>query len=674
VAVLPDPAASQAVLVGVAKYAALEQLPSVANNLAGLKAALTDPDIWGLPARNCSVQSQPRTADAVLDTLQRVAASATDTLVVYFAGHGLVDPWNDEELYLALPGSDRDRAYRTALPYSWVRRELQSSPVRRKVVILDCCYSGRALGKWMGESDTDLADRLGIEGTCVLTATARTRRALALPDERFTAFTGELISLLTDGIPDGPDLLDMDTIYRHLSMRLRSRSLPLPQRGQLDNGGNIAIGRNQAPDDRRVASAQPELINNTDLIHRPRRRHSPKRATTLSKRASQTPIATSTDIRIPPQELREPLAGPISPSSPVTDASPESQSSVPPRSSTRTSAQTESLPDLDSGQTASSIAGSRTPPELIRETEKARTRPRFHLLALGAAVILVAIGLSITALVAFSPQAPRLPTAANMRFSAQRYSDGLIIGRHWELTRPGGVMLTESLSASSATGKALIVTYSEPVPPQIAANLQDLKFTPAPARTVPADRMVEWVLHVPAHGTTVVGYQATVGADGISKSRLTRWAADLDKLAPPHSQALAPVTIKKLIIKPRTIRVEVGQHLQLELHGFLSSGKKASRLDLARVQWDTRNTAIAVITQSGRLTAKSPGRTIVTARIGAANKSVPVVVVANPTSPIPGAGSTTPPTGSSGPPPGPSPTQSPAPTPTPTPTLTPSPL
>jgi hypothetical protein len=245
-AILPDPAASQAILVGAAEYTRLEALPAVENNLTGLESALTDPAIWGLPAGNCTVLRQPGSAQEVLDTLQQVAAATTDTLVVYFAGHGLIDPGNDDELYLALPSSDKERAYRTAVPYSWVRREMQAARVRRKVVILDCCYSGRALGRWMGDEQADLAERLEIDGTCVLTATARTRKALAPPDQRFTAFTGELIATLALGIPDGPELLDMDTLYQHLTTRLRAKSLPQPQRGQLDHGGDIALARNKA--------------------------------------------------------------------------------------------------------------------------------------------------------------------------------------------------------------------------------------------------------------------------------------------------------------------------------------------------------------------------------------------------------------------------------------------
>jgi hypothetical protein len=239
---LPDPQASQAVLIGVANYVVLEPLPAVGNNLSALQAVLTDRQIWGLPEENCRLVREPQTADTVFDILQSASNLATDTLVFYFAGHGLVDVENDDELYLALPGSYRERVYRTALPYSWIRRELQSAKARRKVIILDCCYSGRAIGR-MGDSE-QIADLLEIEGTCVLTATARTRRALAPIGEHFTAFTGELIATLQDGIPDGPDLLDMDIIYRYLTLRLRSKGLPEPDRGAFNLGGDIALARN----------------------------------------------------------------------------------------------------------------------------------------------------------------------------------------------------------------------------------------------------------------------------------------------------------------------------------------------------------------------------------------------------------------------------------------------
>ncbi|GAU67913.1 oligopeptide-binding protein [Streptomyces sp. NBRC 110611] len=243
-AALPDPATSRALLVGVHDYESLEDLPAVERNLTGLKRTFTDETLWGLPDAHCVVLPQPASAEVVLDTLHSVALQTTDTLVVYYAGHGLTDPYSDE-LFLALPSSDQRRIY-SALPYEWVRRAVLDPQVRarRKVVILDCCYSGRALLGGMSGTD-QVADRARIEGTSVLAASAETRTALSPPGEEFTAFTGELITLLAEGIADGPPLLDMHTLFRHLHSVLAAKSRPLPQQRNRNAGGMIALARNR---------------------------------------------------------------------------------------------------------------------------------------------------------------------------------------------------------------------------------------------------------------------------------------------------------------------------------------------------------------------------------------------------------------------------------------------
>jgi uncharacterized caspase-like protein len=247
--VLPDRSGSRAVLIGVAEYRELEALPSVGANLTQLSALFQDPSRWGLPASNCLGLRNPSSSEVVCDALEAAAAEVTDTLVFYYAGHGLIDAdATDEELYLALPDSRPNSAYRTGLPYSWVRRELlKAKKARRRVVILDCCYSGRALTQRMGTQGEDTIRRLlDIDGTCVLTATARTRTALAPPDEALTAFTGELVEALTTGIPDGPELLDVDTLYQYVWQRLLAKERPRPQKAQTGFAGRIALSRNPA--------------------------------------------------------------------------------------------------------------------------------------------------------------------------------------------------------------------------------------------------------------------------------------------------------------------------------------------------------------------------------------------------------------------------------------------
>jgi Caspase domain len=242
---LSDPAASRAVLIGVHTYADLPNLPAVGRNLTALRDVLTNPQIWGLTGGHCRIVAQPDNARAVLDAVIAAGGEATDTLLVYYAGHGLTDPHTDE-LYLTLPGSDPEYPA-TALAYEFLRRAVRDTRIkaRRKVVILDCCYSGRALEGGMGAV---LANRTVTEGTHVLTASGATQRAWSPPGEVYTAFTGELLRVFDQGIPDGPELLSTDTIYQRVHTELLAKGRPLPQQHNRNAGGEIVLARNRAVD------------------------------------------------------------------------------------------------------------------------------------------------------------------------------------------------------------------------------------------------------------------------------------------------------------------------------------------------------------------------------------------------------------------------------------------
>ncbi|MFG2829357.1 SUMF1/EgtB/PvdO family nonheme iron enzyme [Streptomyces sp. NPDC048434] len=243
---LSDPSRSRAVLIGTHAYTELDDIPAVANNIGRLRELLADPAVWGLADERCSVLRQP-SRQTVLDTVYDAAAEASDTMVLYYAGHGLVHPQSGE-LHLALPGSHPDRPH-TALRYEELRSILLSPAggrpaARRKVVILDCCWSGLALGGLMHGGD--LVPGIAVEGAFVLTATAATRQALAPPDETYTAFTGELIRLLDAGVPGRPALLSMAAVFEELTAALAAKSRPRPQQSNRNSAGQICLFRNRA--------------------------------------------------------------------------------------------------------------------------------------------------------------------------------------------------------------------------------------------------------------------------------------------------------------------------------------------------------------------------------------------------------------------------------------------
>ena len=202
--VLPDPGRSRAVLIGASTYRHLEDLPAVRNNLSGFRDVLVAPALGGLPADHCTVVAEPARPVDAYRTLRKQAAAAEDTLLVYFAGHGRTGSRN--ELWLCLPDTDPEVLSFTALGYEQLREAVADSRATKKVVILDCCFSGRALADQADDEDRILG-QVGIEGTYILTATAANAVALAPPGERYTAFTGTLLGLLNTGIPGGPELL-----------------------------------------------------------------------------------------------------------------------------------------------------------------------------------------------------------------------------------------------------------------------------------------------------------------------------------------------------------------------------------------------------------------------------------------------------------------------------------
>lgn len=245
---LPDPSASQALLIGVSVYhrmAKKRQLPAVEANLSRLSGLLRDPRVWGLPPANCTVLHQPDSDEVVIGALRDAVKRCEDTLLVYYAGHGLTEPLIDQDLHLALPETYEPGGTQLALQYKYVRRELRlATKIPRKAVVLDCCWSGLALQATMGQDD--IAQAAAIEGTAVLTASAATSTALSPPGEACTAFTGALVDMLDRGVPNGPRLLDVSTLYQHLHTRLGSAARPLPQLGVSGTGSDIVLTLNTA--------------------------------------------------------------------------------------------------------------------------------------------------------------------------------------------------------------------------------------------------------------------------------------------------------------------------------------------------------------------------------------------------------------------------------------------
>jgi hypothetical protein len=142
-----------ALVVGISNYQALPKLSAPAHDAEDMARCL---ESFG----ECRVVRLPEAIQNHKPTISQQAGVTTKmleaalirlfkpsgkniphTAIFYFSGHGLQRHAGIQEGYLATSDTSPDNGH-YGLSLYWLRRLLQESPVRQRVVILDCCNSG----------------------------------------------------------------------------------------------------------------------------------------------------------------------------------------------------------------------------------------------------------------------------------------------------------------------------------------------------------------------------------------------------------------------------------------------------------------------------------------------------------------------------------------------------
>jgi len=133
----------------------------------------------------------------VLGELSALAQSAdeSDLLLFYFSGHGKAE---GGESYL-LPRDTRLSAVKhTALAMRDVRELMHVSPARAKVIVLDACHSGAAIGKAEPTMTPEFIQRVfeEAEGMAVLASCKQGQQSWEWPEQSRSVFTYYLLDAL----------------------------------------------------------------------------------------------------------------------------------------------------------------------------------------------------------------------------------------------------------------------------------------------------------------------------------------------------------------------------------------------------------------------------------------------------------------------------------------------
>ncbi|WP_018541941.1 caspase family protein [Streptomyces sp. MspMP-M5] len=228
-------------LIGVSAYQdpSFPKVAAAEKSLRGVYRMLVDEELGGWSDEQVTPISNPVDCRRVMSDLRRLAQGTSGVLLLYFVGHGTVTMTGD--LVLAVSDTVADEPDVTGLEYSKIRSALLGSPAKVKAVVLDCCYSGRAIDVLAGDRQ-DLADIADIRGTYTLTAADHL--AHAGQADTYTAFTGELLGLIGTGVAGGPPVLTFAELYPHLRQRLIARNLPHPNQRGTDTADQCPVARN----------------------------------------------------------------------------------------------------------------------------------------------------------------------------------------------------------------------------------------------------------------------------------------------------------------------------------------------------------------------------------------------------------------------------------------------
>jgi Caspase domain/Subtilase family len=242
-----------ALIVGISKYRddGLRKLRSPGTDARALAEVLEDPAIGGY--ETTLLLDKP--ADALRRGIERFyqGAGREGIAVTHIACHGIKD--DDGNLYFAAADTELELLESTAIAASFVNRQMTKSRCQRKLLFLDCCFSGAFSRDLMarGADSVDIKERFVGRGQIVLTASSAIEYAFEGGDPKgegfASVFTSALVSGLKDGSADrdGDGQVSVDDLYEHIEDAV-AQATPnqTPRKWNFDVQGTIYIARSPA--------------------------------------------------------------------------------------------------------------------------------------------------------------------------------------------------------------------------------------------------------------------------------------------------------------------------------------------------------------------------------------------------------------------------------------------
>jgi len=257
----------RALIVATGRYddPKLRRLRAPASDAEQLAAVLRDPAIGDFEveiAQDCDERDLRRRIARFFR-----AGGRDDVLLMHVSGHGIKDARG--ALFLAASDTEIDLLDATAISAAWLDEQMTQSPSRRKLMLLDCCFSGKfPFNSTARAGDSvEVEERLHGRGRALITASNSMEYAYEgdeLSGEgQPSYFTAAIVEALRTGEADRDQdrWISVDELYDFVFERVKERSPNQTPNKQIALEGPLYVARSSYERPVAPATLDAELLH-----------------------------------------------------------------------------------------------------------------------------------------------------------------------------------------------------------------------------------------------------------------------------------------------------------------------------------------------------------------------------------------------------------------------------